>query len=56
MVDQERYRCGAHTVTGLKYRIVWKAKDGYPILRGAIGLWLQKVLRMISGKQGMVGG
>lgn len=54
MVDRERYRRGAHTVTELKYHIVWKTKYGYPVLRGEIGLRLREVLRMICAEHGMV--
>ena len=54
MVDRERYRRGAHTVTELKYHSVWKTKYGYPVLRGEIGLRLREVLRMICAEHGMV--
>ncbi|HYQ91969.1 MAG TPA: IS200/IS605 family transposase, partial [Candidatus Competibacteraceae bacterium] len=37
MVDRERYRRGSHTVTELKYHLVWKTKYSYPVLRGDIG-------------------
>ena len=53
MGDRERYRRGAHTVTELKYYLVWKTKYSYSVLRGAIGLRLREVLRMIGVEQGM---
>ena len=53
MVDRERYRRGAHTVTELKYHFVWKTKYSYPVLRGDVGLRLREVLRMICVEQGM---
>ena len=54
MVDRGRYRRGAHTVTDLKYHMVWKTKYGYPVLRGEIGLRLREVLRMIAAEHDMV--
>jgi putative transposase len=54
MVDRTRYRRGAHTVTDLKYHIVWKTKYGYPVLRGEIGLRLRDVLRMIYAEHDMI--
>ena len=53
MVDRERYRRGAHTVTELKYHLVWKTKYSYPVLRGEVGLRLREVLRMVCAEQGM---
>jgi putative transposase len=53
MVDRERYRRGSHTVTELKYHLVWKTKYSYPVLRGDIGLRLREVLRMVCAEQGM---
>ena len=53
MVNRERYRRGAHTVTELKYHFVWQTKYSYPVLRGDIGLRLREVLRMICVEQGM---
>ena len=53
MGDRERYRRGAHTVTELRYHFVWKPKYSYPVLRGAIGLRLREVLRMICVEQAM---
>ena len=54
MVDRARYRRGAHTVTDLKYHMVWKTKYGYPVLRGEVGLRLREVLRMIAAEHDMV--
>jgi putative transposase len=54
MVDRARYRRGAHTVTDLKYHIVWKTKYGYPVLRGEMGLRLREVLRMICAEHDMI--
>ena len=54
MVDRARYRRGAHTVTDLKYHMVWKTKYGYPVLRGEIGLRLREVLRMICAEHDMI--
>ena len=53
MGDRERYRRGVHTVTELKYHLVWKTKYSYPVLRGDIGLRLREVLRMVCAEQGM---
>ena len=53
MVDRERYRRGAHTVTELKYHFVWKTKYSYPVLRGDVGLRLREVLRMVCAERGM---
>ena len=53
MVDRERYRRGAHTVTELKYHWVWKTKYSYPVWRGEVGLRLREVLRMVGAEQGM---
>ena len=54
MVDRARYRRGAHTVTDLKYPIVWKTEYGYPVLRGEMGLRLRDVLRMICAEHDMI--
>ena len=56
MVDRARYRRGAHTVTDLKYHMVWKTKYGYPVLRGEIGLRLRDLLRMIAAEHDMDNG
>jgi putative transposase len=48
MVDRGQYRRGAHTVTDLKYHMVWKTKYGYPVLREGIVLRLREVLRRIA--------
>lgn len=53
MVDRERYRRGAHTVTELKYHFVWKTKSSYPVLRGDVGLRLREVLRLVCAERGM---
>ena len=53
MVDRERYRRGAHTITELKYHVGWKTKYSYPVLRGEVGLRLREVLRMVCVEQGM---
>ena len=53
MVNRDRYRRGAHTVTELKYHLVWKTKYSYPIRPGDIGLRLREVLRLICVEQGI---
>lgn len=53
MIDRERYRRSAHTVTELKYHFVWKTKYSYPVLRGDVGLRLREVLRMVCAERGM---
>jgi putative transposase len=53
MVDRERYHRGSHTVTELKYHLVWKTKYSYPVLRGEMGLRLREVLRRVCAEQGM---
>ena len=55
MVDRERYRRGAHTVTELKDHFVWKTKYRYPVLRREVGLRLREILRMVCAEQGMPG-
>ena len=56
MVDRERYRRGAHTVTELKDHWGWKTKYRYPVLRGEMGLRLRAVLRRVGVEQGMTSG
>ena len=53
MVNRDRYRRGAPTVTELKYHFVWKTKYSYPIRRGDIGLRWREVLRMICVEEGI---
>ena len=53
MINRDRYRRGAPTVTELKYHFVWKTKYSYPIRRGDIGLRWREVLRMICVEQGI---
>ena len=53
MINWERYRRGADTVTALKYHFVWKTKYSYSVLRGDVGLRLREVLRMVCAERGM---
>ena len=41
------YRRGAHTVTDLKYHLVWVTKYRYPILRGEIAEQVRDIIRQI---------
>jgi putative transposase len=53
IVQKDRYRKGAHTVTDLQYHYVWKTKYSYNILKGPLALRLREIIMEICAENKM---
>lgn len=52
-MDRERYHHRAHSVTDLKYHLVWKTKYSYQVLSGEIALRTRDIRRSIGVEKGL---